>query len=806
MAHKLLGEVELTQQINHLLKSYHSALALARSPLANSLLVTPLLVLDDVSPTADERGQALRLVVQWAVNRLAPGETAYPLGVYRPYDDPTWRDPHWWRYNILRHRYLEPIHPDEFVEGGRTTETLIALTGIPSTDTFFDERNRAIREVTERLRHQLTSGAANEELRQLAIEEVLRPLQNQPEKRALLGIAATFDDVFPRALLLRLAAFEQLAEPEEALDYLTTQRLLLMGDGGRNLWLSPALKQHIYARQPTAQLRLRHQRVADHYATENESLKAARHLQRANQWEQAVALLFAAAPELANELQVQELCEVLQEFRSTELLPATWREVQILLSDLYSKSGQHEQAIAACRQALRASHSVLDQARIYRRMGKLYEKHNQLHALGYYQQALERLPTTDPELLELLKDRAWLYILRQEWDKAEADLTVALQRTPESAQEVQANIFDAFAQLFSGQKQYQAAIEYAHKALALREQIGDLARVANSFVNLGLIYNEVREFRHAIKAQQDALAIYQRLGNQPLVATALLNIGMAEHLDHRLLDAIRYYTQSLDLCQEIGLPFVEVRAHANLAEAWAELGQGEEARRHWLAGYQLSQNAGFDDEIAALEDLRQQIFGLQQAHQPDATSLMALNTEASYLEPDMRRVLKLVKQDGQITSKRLMEALHISKATATRRLAQLVERELLQPHGKGRGVYYVLAQAHRAAGQASGPAPQLADSLAHQLEQIAAALQPEKEELARDFAVANLGIVYPISNVNNGAFTLLVRFACLPDLFCFFSLENQLAVWLNQPVDVKPVEVLTPTDLARLEGQVCWLW
>jgi tetratricopeptide (TPR) repeat protein len=806
MAHNLSGEVELAQQVNHLLKNYHNTLALARSPLANSPLVTPLLVLDDVSPTADERGQALRLVVQWAVNRLAPGEVAYPLGVYRPYDDPTWRDPQWWRYNILRHRYVEPLHPDEFVEGGRATETLIALTGIPSTDTFFDERNRAIREVTERLRHQRTEGVANEELCQLAIEEVLRPLQTQPEKRALLGMAATFDDVFPRTFLLKLATFEQLAHPEEALDYLTTQRLLLMGDGGRNVWLSPALKQYIYARQPTAQLRIRHQRVADYYAVESESLKAARHLQRAHQWEQAAVALFAAAPELINELQVQELCDVLQEFRSTELLPAIWREVQILLSDLYSKSGQHEPAIAACRQALRASYTALDQARIYRRMGKLYEKHNQLHALGYYQQALERLPPTDPELLELLKDRAWLYILRQEWDKAAADLTVALQRTPESAQEVKADIFDAFAQLFSGQKQHEAAIDYAHKALALREQSGDLARVANSFVNLGLIYNDVREFHHAIEAQQEALSIYQRLGNQPLVATALLNIGMAEHLDQRLPDAIRSYTQSLNLCQEIGLPFVEVRAHANLAEAWGELGHAEEARRHWQAGYQLSQIAGFDDEIAALESLREQLPLLQPATQPGSILLVGSSSVEPPLEPDVCRILKLAEQDGQVTPKRLMEILHVSKATATRRLAQLVERQLLQLQGKGRGAYHVLAQTYRANRQAFNPAPSLPGSFAHRLEQIATVLLSEKEALTHHFAVASLGVVYPVTNTAYGVVAFFVRFVRLPDLLRFFTLENHLSALLKQPVDVKPVESLTPTDLARLDAQVRWLW
>ena len=75
-------------------------------------------------------------------------------------------------------------------------------------------------------------------------------------------------------------------------------------------------------------------------------------------------------------------------------------------------------------------------------MGKLYEKHNQLHALGYYQQAAERFPTAAPELVVLLKDRAWLYILRQEWTAAEADLTRALALVAAEASDLRADIYE----------------------------------------------------------------------------------------------------------------------------------------------------------------------------------------------------------------------------------------------------------------------------------------------------------------------------------------------------------------------------
>src|SRR5262245_33488818 len=183
----LASDSSFTQLVNDALRNYQSTLALSRSDLASSPLVTPTLVKDESSPTAEERGYGLRLVLQWAVNLLAPTAPTYPMGEYRPLDDPTWHDPRWWGYNILRHRYPEPLHPDDFVEGGRFTESLLALTGISSSDAFFDERQRAIRAVAERLRYQLIDGQASGDLQRLALREAVQPLAQQPEAMRLLG-------------------------------------------------------------------------------------------------------------------------------------------------------------------------------------------------------------------------------------------------------------------------------------------------------------------------------------------------------------------------------------------------------------------------------------------------------------------------------------------------------------------------------------------------------------------------------------------------------------------------------------------
>ncbi|HRW08634.1 MAG TPA: tetratricopeptide repeat protein [Caldilineaceae bacterium] len=795
----LLSESSFTQLVNEAFRQYQSTLALSRSALANSALVTPTLVLDEASPTAEERGRGLRLVLRWAVEQIAPASIVYPIGTFRPFDDPTWSDPLWWRYNILRHRYLEPLHPDDFVEGGRFTETLMAFTGISSSDAFFDERNRAIREVADHLRQQLMDGAANQSLQQMALTEIVQLLAAHSEATTLLGIAAVFDDIFPRALLLAMAEDEQLQHGERALHYLIKHRLILVGDDQHQLLLSTTLRSYFNQKQPAALLQRRHRAVARFYSEHEEPLLTARHALNGGQAERAANILFDHAESLVNELQIADLLQVLLQFSQRTLGNDTWRELQILLSDLYYRSGQPEDAVAACRRALQVAEEAADQARIYRRLGKIYVTRNQLHALTYYQQAAERFDPASPELADLMKDRGWLHILRRNWLDAERDLTLALAIAQESDAELQADIVDALASLYRRQDRFDVALEQARRALSIRESLGNLPRIASSFNNLGNIYRDMGEYWHAISAYEDALVTYQKLGNAESIAGALLNIGMAHHLLQEYARAVELYSQCLTICQEQTLPHIEANVRYNLAETYAALEQAELARAHWQRGYILSQQAGFTDEIHAYEQLQNDISLLQQ---PTESSSLAIATppeieQASLpaLPPEEQQILMLAQRFGRVTAKDLVDSLNVSRATATRRLSALAEEGHLVQHGKGRGTYYTAAGYAVAETHSTATAPDkgatavpgtvsTTATTAPDTEGILSRLSANNLQLRKQFAVEAIRPL--ISAPTKPMLRLTVRFATVPTLAEFWELRCHLQTLLGQEIDLIP--------------------
>jgi hypothetical protein len=338
-------------------------------------------------------------------------------------------------------------------------------------------------------------------------------------------------------------------------------------------------------------------------------------------------------------------------------------------------------------------------------MGKLYEKYNQQHALIYYQQAAEKFTAGDLELVDLLKDRGWLHVLRREWGQAEADLQLALAQAPADARSIRADIYDALASLNRDQKQFDLAIEYARKALLLREELGNLLRVADSFNNLGLLYTATQDYVHAVATFEEAMKIYRKLGNGERTATALLNLGTAHHFNRQLPQAVRAYQESLLMARTTGVPLAEVRAYANLAEAFTELDHRDEARHHWQIGYNLSCQAGFDDEVVYFNELRTklQIFAqtegvvhAQNHGQPGAVDL----------GQDEQIALRLAERDGHVTNKQLMAEANISRATAARRLAHLVQSGYLERHAKGRRTYYTLSSQSAPPDQAGNILPQ----------------------------------------------------------------------------------------------------
>ncbi|MFN3917992.1 MAG: tetratricopeptide repeat protein [Flavobacteriales bacterium] len=99
---------------------------------------------------------------------------------------------------------------------------------------------------------------------------------------------------------------------------------------------------------------------------------------------------------------------------------------------------------------------------------------------------------------------------------------------------------------------YDSAVFYYNKCLAIREQIDDKKGVAAIYNNLGAIYKEQGYFDKAIVYYHRSLKIEEELSNSQGVAMSLNNLGIIYHSTGNYPKAIEYHTRSLRIKESIG--------------------------------------------------------------------------------------------------------------------------------------------------------------------------------------------------------------------------------------------------------------
>lgn len=612
----------------------HDLQTLGRHPLATSSVVQAALVLDPETPTIEEWGRALYLVLWWATERLAPevALAASPGMGQKTHTTPPIRERHWARYNLLRYLYLQP-------DLLTLDETGPSAFAIGSAEAYYEERSRAFAEAAQWLARQRDHHTGDERIRALALEQALEPALGNKSALHLLGIASLFSTPVTRTTLLAMAAGEHVANPEETLHWLLAHRYLHTSASGALIAMAEPLREHLALRQPRPLQQGRHQIAANLAGEAGDAVAAAYHLIEGGSPQLAAStLLDAPAQQRADGIAL-----LARRLSANQVAPADWRSIQMLRADIAQESGQPEESMAIWRDLLKSVRTTTEQAELYLRMGRLVarrdtERSNE-QALTIYQMGLDRL-AAEPDSVrspatvtapasegadsvaslraELLKEMAWLQIHAQDWRAAEETIRKALALLSTNERSIRAELYDALSTLRRNQDQYADAIEHARAALVLREGMGDFMRLGRSYNSLGILYRITEEFEHAIQAYQKALAIFQRLDNAALVATTMLNIGTAFHFTERLEEAERWYRRCLLLADEAGLSVTEVRAHANLFEALTALGKEDEARLHWRSAWARSLQLGLEGEVDYLRQVAERDALLLQEMQEDA--------------------------------------------------------------------------------------------------------------------------------------------------------------------------------------------
>ncbi len=675
-----MAQGQFFSHVKYALKNYHDLNLLSRSILCHSSPVKAALVVEDSLPTSFELAHALRVVLRWAVDQLAPAPSKQPIGRFRPENDPTWGDRLWRNYNILRHRYLDTAPLEKNGTSKGKTSRLMNYLDLTSHKKFKIATEQAIREVSELLQQEMSSRRHYDDFARSAVDVHLSSLKSYPQAFKLLESATIFSVPFPRRLLMLLAEREIIDKVEAEFRYLRCEGYVIENGEVMTVQVPKKLRRILYECQPAELLRQRHSFAADYYLKSGMIIEATRHLILGDRSKEAAEIILKNIWDLLTlEKQSAELCEVLSMFTAEKLNSSEWFKIQQSLGAAVYLKGDYAASHTICRRALKGDIKPEEKAEGLLWLAMLYRSVDIELGLQFLDEALACLPVDHPESLYILLHKSTLEMEKGDAVSAEKLILKILNQADPEQKDLIAYAHLNLTTCCRMQKKLDEAEEYARKSLVLWELEGSSYQIASCYNELAVILLAKNELRQAFKFANLCYSLNKKLKSDHGIAISLITLGKITAANGKNKEATEYYHESLLLCKKLDWPRMEMMGHAELVKVFMKLNEKEKARGHWIEAFSIATMMKLDNYIEILNKLKEKIPELQS---------MGIDSIPSKKE---RTALNIVHQEGYVTRNMLAAQLDISDTSAYRCLSEMVKKGILDQERKGRSTYYVVA-------------------------------------------------------------------------------------------------------------------
>jgi tetratricopeptide (TPR) repeat protein len=154
------------------------------------------------------------------------------------------------------------------------------------------------------------------------------------------------------------------------------------------------------------------------------------------------------------------------------------------------------------------------------------------------------------------------------------------------------DVFNDISLTYSAQGDYEMALGYLEKSLAIQKEIGNRQSEGIALGNIGQIYEAFGDYKKALDAFEKALAILLEIGDRQSEGAILNNIGQILYLEGNHQTALEYFNTSLTLKQEIGDYNGESVTLSNIGQIYHTNGDYDTALIFFQRSLEISQKIG----------------------------------------------------------------------------------------------------------------------------------------------------------------------------------------------------------------------
>jgi tetratricopeptide (TPR) repeat protein len=146
---------------------------------------------------------------------------------------------------------------------------------------------------------------------------------------------------------------------------------------------------------------------------------------------------------------------------------------------------------------------------------------------------------------------------------------------------LESSVAHLLGMVYKDKGEWERAIEYYERSLAIKEKVGDEHGMAPALNNLGSVYKAKGEWERAIEYFERSLAIWEKVGDEHGMASTLNNLGSVYQDKGEWERAIEYYERSLAICEKVGDEHGMATTFNNLGSVYKAKGEWDRAIEYY---------------------------------------------------------------------------------------------------------------------------------------------------------------------------------------------------------------------------------
>ncbi len=194
-----------------------------------------------------------------------------------------------------------------------------------------------------------------------------------------------------------------------------------------------------------------------------------------------------------------------------------------------------------------------------------------------------------------------IYDISGEFEKAEEQIKAAMEvAVPLEDKSLKASLAMHASIAYMRQRNYEQALRFSEKSLALKKEVGDKKSLTSAYNNIGAVYYRMGWHEKAIKNYFKSLEIKEELGDMLGVGVAYRNIGAIHEQQGYYKKALDYHRKSLAIFQETDNTFRNAESMIPLMNTHRNLGNYDSALWYSQRGEELYKELNNFDRLYAI--------------------------------------------------------------------------------------------------------------------------------------------------------------------------------------------------------------